>query len=1049
MLQPEHLRTEFRSNPLGIDHPNPRLSWTLKADIRGERQTAYRILVASSPEWLARDQGDLWDTGKTHGSETSLIRYEGEPLSSHTECCWKVMAWDKENRPGPWSGLAEWSMGMLDPDDWHADWIGYDVPRKDEKKIPAVTAQWIWLADDPVTDVPAGKRYFAHVFEIQTGKSIRRADLMLTADDSYRLFINGTEASESPPAIDSWKTPQLHEVSSMLPLGKNVLYVEAVNEGKGPAGFILWLSILFTDGTRQTVGTNPEWISSAKQFPRWKTEGPGKGEGSRSGFRGHFGVAPWLLLDESMLLLPPPRYLQSDLKIDKPIARAVLYASALGLCDLYVNGSHVSDEYFTPGWTDYPRRVYYRTYDVTDMLRSGENTWGAILADGWYSGYLGWAVQRDRYGSRTRLKAQIYVEYSDGSREVIGTGSDWRAFRGPLQEADFLMGETYDARVEGPTGNVSGKAKGDLVDLGADIDPLLQAHPGPPVRKFAELPPQSITEPEKGAYVFDMGRNFAGVVRLKTRGEPGQRIRLRFAERLNPDGTFYVQNLRGARAVDTYVCRGKGEEVWEPRFTFHGFQYVEVTGLTSQPNMRTITGLAISSDTPVVGDFQCSEEMLNQLYSNVLWTQRANFIEVPTDCPQRDERLGWTGDAQVFIPAACLNTDVQAFFHKWLVDLTDSQRKDGQFPMVAPLIVADDDGGPAWADAGVICPWTIYKAYGDTSILGGHYEAMKRFVEFCRGRSTEELLPPPEYHSFGDWLHIQAETPTDVLYMAYFARSTQLLALTAEVLGKTEDAARYGELYQEIRAAFNSAYVSETGSVLGETQTAYALAISFGLLDDEDTYLAAERLVTNIEKRDWCLSTGFVGTLELMHALARIGRYDVAYRLLLNEKFPSWGHTIKNGATSIWERWDGWTPEKGFQSTEMNSFAHYAFGAVYQWMAENIGGIKSDGAGYRRILIAPEPGPTLSSARVSYRSVRGLIQSEWKKEQGRFFLNVDVPANTEATVHLPAVEGSVTESGKPVAEQKDVNYSGRSKRKRETFVVGGGHYEFACEFRDS
>ncbi|MGB2958866.1 MAG: hypothetical protein WBD30_08255, partial [Bacteroidota bacterium] len=330
MLQPEHLRTEFRSNPLGIDHPNPRLSWTLKADIRGERQTAYRILVASSPEWLARDQGDLWDTGKTHGSETSLIRYEGEPLSSHTECCWKVMAWDKENRPGPWSGLAEWSMGMLDPDDWHADWIGYDVPRKDEKKIPAVTAQWIWLADDPVTDVPAGKRYFAHVFEIQTGKSIRRADLMLTADDSYRLFINGTEASESPPAIDSWKTPQLHEVSSMLPLGKNVLYVEAVNEGKGPAGFILWLSILFTDGTRQTVGTNPEWISSAKQFPRWKTEGPGKGEGSRSGFRGHFGVAPWLLLDESMLLLPPPRYLQSDLKIDKPIARAVLYASALG-----------------------------------------------------------------------------------------------------------------------------------------------------------------------------------------------------------------------------------------------------------------------------------------------------------------------------------------------------------------------------------------------------------------------------------------------------------------------------------------------------------------------------------------------------------------------------------------------------------------------------------------------------------------------------------------------------------------------------------------------
>ena len=1048
MLQPEHLRTEFQSNPLGIDHPNPRLSWTVRSDRRGDRQTAYRILVASGPEWLARNQGDLWDTGKTPGSETSLIRYEGEPLSSHMECCWKVMVWDKENRPGPWSGAAEWSMGMLSDDDWHAEWIGYDGPRKDEKKIPAVTAQWIWCADDPATDVPAGKRYFATTFEIPAGKRLQRADLMVSADDRYRLFINGTEASRSVPALDSWKTPQLVEVSSLLPLGRNVLYVEAENEGKGPAGFILWLSILFTDGTRQTLGTDSSWISSEKYFAGWKTEGPGRDEGSGSGFRGHFGVAPWRLLDESMLLLPPPRYLQADLKIDKPIRRALLYASALGICDLTVNGSRVSDDYFTPGWTDYRRRVYYRTYDVTDMLQSGQNSWGAILADGWYSGYLGWAVQRDRYGWRTRLKAQLYIEYFDESSEVIGTGSDWRAFAGPLKEADFLMGETYDARVEPMESIASGRAEGERVDLGADIDPLLQAHPGPPVRKFAELSPQSIAEPEKRVYVFDMGRNFAGVVRLRTRGEPGQRITLRYAERLNPDGTVYVQNLRGARAIDTYICRGEGEEVWEPRFTFHGFQYVEVTGLTSRPKMETITGIAISSDTHVVGSFHCSEPMLNQLYANILWTQRANFIEVPTDCPQRDERLGWTGDAQVFIPAACLTADVQAFFHKWLVDLTDSQRKDGQFPMVAPLIVAGDDGGPAWADAGVICPWTIYQVYGDTSILGGHYEAMKRFVEFCRERSTEELLPPQEYHCFGDWLHIQAETPTDVLYMAYFARSTQLLARTAEVLGKTDDAARYGELYREVRASFNEAYVSESGSVMGETQTAYALAISFGLLDDEDMYLASEKLLADIEKRGWSLSTGFVGTLELMHALSRIGRHDVSYRLLMNEKFPSWGFTIRNGATSIWERWDGWTPEKGFQSTEMNSFSHYAFGAVYQWMVENIGGIRSGGAGYVRILIAPEPGPTLSSARVSYRSVNGLIQSAWKKQNGRFFLSLDIPTNTEAIVHLPAVEGSVRESGKPVAEQRDVRYSGGSRRKRETFVVGGGHYEFACDYRD-
>jgi alpha-L-rhamnosidase len=1044
-----HLFRECHAaNPLGIDHPNPRLSWTLHSDRRGDRQTAYRILVASSPAWLARDQGDLWDTGKTPGSETSLIRYEGEPLSSHMECCWKVMVWDRENNPGPWSGAGEWSVGILRPDDWHADWIGYDAPRKNEKKVPAVTAQWIWFEGDPLTDVPAGKRFFVNSFEVPAGKSIQSADLMVSADDRCSVLINGKDASESPPALDSWKTPQLAEISSLLTSGKNVLYVEAENEGKGPAGCILWLSIQFSDGTRQTIGTDPSWISSDMEFPGWKTEGPGRDEGSQSGFRGHFGVAPWRLLDESMLLLPPPRYLQSDLQIDRPISRAVLYASALGICDLYLNGDRVSDDYFTPGWTDYPRRVYYRTYDVTDMLRNGANTWGAILADGWYSGYLGWAAQRDRYGWRTRLKAQIYIEYFDGSRELVGTGRDWRVLGGPLQEADFLMGEAYDARVGDMETHAAGSIEGKPVDVGAEMDPLMQAHPGPPVRKFAELSPQSMTEPEKRVYVFDLGRNFAGVVRLRTRGEPGQRIRLRYAERLNPDGTIYVENLRGARAVDTYTCRGEGEEIWEPRFTFHGFQYVEVTGLTSRPKMETITGIALSSDTPVVGEFECSEEMLNQLYSNILWTQRANFIEVPTDCPQRDERLGWTGDAQVFIPAACLNTDVQAFFHKWLVDLTDAQRNDGQFPMVAPLIVADDDGGPAWADAGVICPWAIYQTYGDTSMLGGHYEAMKQFVEFCRTRSTEELLPPERYHCFGDWLHIQAPTPADVIYTAYFARSTQILAQTAEVLGKTDDAAHYGELHEKIRAAFNEAYVSETGAVLGETQTAYALAISFGLLDDEDLYLASERLVADIEKRDWCLSTGFVGTLELMQALSRIGRHDVAYRLLLNRAFPSWGFTIENGATSIWERWDGWTPEKGFQSTEMNSFAHYAFGAVYQWMAENIGGIRSDGAGYRRILIAPKPGPALSSARVTYRSVNGLIQSAWKREARRFFLTVDVPANTEATVHLPAAEGSVLESGKPVAEQRDVSYSGGSRRKRETFVVGGGHYEFECEYRD-
>ncbi|MCK5572189.1 MAG: alpha-L-rhamnosidase, partial [Bacteroidetes bacterium] len=414
----------------------------------------------------------------------------------------------------------------------------------------------------------------------------------------------------------------------------------------------------------------------------------------------------------------------------------------------------------------------------------------------------------------------------------------------------------------------------------------------------------------------------------------------------------------------------------------------------------------------------------------------------PTDCPQRDERLGWTGDAQVYCRAASLNTDVQAFFHKWLVDLIDSQREDGQFPMVAPMKVADDDGGPAWADAGVICPWTIYQAYGDTSILEENYEAMKRFIRFCVARSTPEFLPPEKFHCFGDWLHIEAATPNEVIYMAYFARSTYLLAKAAEALGKSEDVDLYNDLYGKIRASFNRAYVKDEGTVRGGTQTAYSLALSFGLLDDDMARLAGKKLIANIEYRKWHLSTGFVGTLELMRALAKLGRYDVAYRLLMNESFPSWGFTIRNGATSIWERWDGWTPDRGFQSTEMNSFAHYAFGAVYEWMVENIGGIRSDGAGYRNIIIAPEPGPTLTSARVSYHSVNGLIRSEWKKEDGKFFLATDIPANTSATIHLPVAEGTAKESGLPVTKQEDTRYLGRSEEGKEMVQVGGGHYEF-------
>ncbi len=480
------------------------------------------------------------------------------------------------------------------------------------------------------------------------------------------------------------------------------------------------------------------------------------------------------------------------------------------------------------------------------------------------------------------------------------------------------MGETYDARKAMPGWDAPGFDDGgwDPVDRGAELNPVVQWHPGPPVRAFAELKPKSITEPKPGT----LRARHRPELR---RGRPAQGIR-----RAGPEDHAAVRRAAQSRWHDLHdePPRGAGhghlhlptgpDETWEPRFTFHGFQYVEVTGLTSRPTEDTITGIAISSDTPVVGSFACSDPMLNQLFSNIYWTQRANFIDIPTDCPQRDERLGWTGDAQVYIETASLICDVQAFFNKWLVDLTDGQRADGQFPMVAPVKVAGDDGGPAWADAGVICPWTIYKVYGDRRVLERQYPSMVKFVEFCRKRSTPELLPPRQFHCFGDWLSINADTPKDVIYTAYFAHSTLLTAEAAEVLGKTEDAAKYRELFNRIREAFRRAYIGPDGRIKGDTQAVYVLAIAFGPgragPDPTRTFERAARyLVEDIEKRGYHLSTGFIGTKSLMQALSMIGRDDVAFRLLHNDTFPSWGFSIKHGATSIWERWDGWTPEKG------------------------------------------------------------------------------------------------------------------------------------------
>jgi alpha-L-rhamnosidase len=1046
-LAPAYLRCEHLLDPLGLEAPAPRLSWVVESGERGQRQTAWRVLAASTEQLLRQDQGDLWDTGKVAGDETLGAAYQGKPLVSHQRCFWKVKVWDKDNRESPWSKPASWSRGLLRPGDWKAEWIGYDAShQKTLTEAPLDRAKWIWHAADEPGKAPKCQRLFYFTFTLPQEVKVKQADVCASADDGMKFAVNGHVRLTTEAKNDSWRQARKAEIAAVLKPGRNELRVLVENASPGDAGLIARLTVTLEDGRIIEHSTSDSWQSTGQPGDDWMKRPLDASSWPAVRVVGDYGAQPWGKLQFTDTFLPPAVFLRQEFRLDKPLARATLYATALGLVDMHLNGRRVSDDYFTPGWTDYNKRVYYRAWDVTTLIRDGGNALGAVLADGWFSGYIGYRGSRDLFGKYPRVRAQLHLEYADGSTADVSTGPGWKARTGPVLEADFLKGETYDARLECPGWDEPGcdDSHWQPVNLGSDeVHPLVQAHPGPPVRAIREFSARKIAEPKPGVFVLDLGQNFAGVPRLKVSGKPGQKITLRFAERLNPDGTIYTANLRSARATDTYICKGKGAETWQPRFTFHGFQYIEVTGLGRKPSKDTVIGVALSSDTPDAGAFTCSDPMLNQLHNNIYWTQRANFIDIPTDCPQRDERMGWTGDAQVYIRTATLNTDVEAFFTKWLVDLDDGQRADGQFPCVAPCVVAGDDGGPAWADAGVICPWTIYEVYGDRRALERHYEAMKRFIKFCLQRSTHELLPPPKYHCFGDWLSIQADTPKDVIYLAYLAYSTRLTARAAEVLGQSVEAAQYKAIFQGIRNVFNTAYVLPDGRIKGDTQAGYVLALAFDLVEGEPAQRAAKYLVTDIEERGWHLSTGFIGTKDLMLVLTKIGRPDVAYRLLHNDTFPSWGFSIKHGATSIWERWDGWTPEKGFQDPGMNSFAHYSFGAVYQWMVENIGGIRSAAPSYKELLIAPQLDDKLTSAAVAYSSIRGLITTDWRKKGGQFLFNMTIPANTTAQVALPAKSAAaITESGRPLAEAPGVRFL-RLEGPNVLLSVGSGHYAFA------
>jgi alpha-L-rhamnosidase len=747
------------------------------------------------------------------------------------------------------------------------------------------------------------------------------------------------------------------------------------------------------------------------------------------------------------------------------IVAARVYATALGLYELRLNGQRVGDAVLTPGWTSYDHRIQYQTYDVTALVREGDNALGAMLGDGWYRGYLGFEGQRSLYGDRLALLLQLHLTYADGHVEIVGSDSQWRAARGPIQMSDIYMGETYDARQKKPGWDKVAYDDGDWhgvrpLDHAKDI---VVAQVGPPVRRHEQIRPARILHSPKGEVILDFGQNMVGWVQVRARGPEGTGITLRHAEVLDQEGNLYTENLRPAKQTTHYVLKGitDADEVFEPHFTFQGFRYVAVEGFPAEPTLDDFTGIVLHSDTPPTGTFECSNPLINQLQHNIVWGQKGNFVDVPTDCPQRDERLGWTGDAQVFTRTACFNMNVAPFFTKWLRDLSADQLPNGGVPLVVPDVMSKTDpgvlnifrgsGAAAWSDAAVICPWTIYLCYGDARLLEEQYESMAGWVNYVHSRVDKDYIWRGD-SQLGDWLDYRGSsalnpalvTNKELIATAFFAYSTDLLANAAHVLGKTSDAKVYADLAQKVKAAFNDEFVTATGRVGPNTQTSYVLALHFDLLPEDVRPLAADRLAEEVRQAYYHLTTGFVGTPYLCHVLSRYGHTDVAYELLNQESYPSWLYPVKKGATTIWERWDGIKPDGSFQDASMNSFNHYAYGAIGEWLYRVVAGIEVDSTepGYKHVLFQPQPGGGLAYARATLDSPYGLVASAWELTETDFRLNITVPPNTHATVRLPAESlDAVTEDGQPLATGNGI-LSAHIAGEVAIIEVGSGNYEF-------
>ena len=1048
LLCPVQLTCEGSFAPV-IDVTHPTLSWKFAlpglAD-RGQSQSAYQVLVASTPETLAAGLGDRWDSGKVASAESTRVYYHGKPLVSHAQYFWKVRIWDCDGRPSTWSDPSRWTIGVLATNEWQAKWIGTHGIGND-------WTDYVFEARFTVKRGAAGvlfrarslaNAYFWQVTNSAAGPLLKA---QLLADGACRVLkevrlnnVAGGNLTNRPHRLrielDDTRIKTFFDDQLVDTLSNRTCWHGTIGFCESPGDKAVFHSVTVTgvDGTvlfqNDFNGTNTNSFA-ARQL------GAGGLEVSGQDILLPTGVRTPLL--------------RREFELPKPVLRAWLYATALGLYELRLNGQRVGEDLLTPGWTDYHTRLQYQTYDVTGLLKVGTNAIGALLGPGWFAGNLAW-FGPNHYGDAPQLFAQLHVEFVDHSTQVIASDESWKLAPGPSVSADNLDGEIYDARLEHTGWDQPGfdDSKWRSTSLYAVAPPKkLVAQADPPVRVVQEIHPVAITAPQPGVYIFDIGQNIAGIARLRVQGPAGTLVKLRFGERLNYDGTLATKNLNKAKATDEYTLKGGAVEVWQPRFTFHGFQYVEVTGYPGRPSLDAITGLLTVTAVPEIGKPATSNELLNRIWSNLYWGGRDAFLSIPMDSPQRSERLGWTGDACFYVASAAFNFDMARFYAKWETDITEAQTAAGLFPNVAPNFLRPGGYGGGWGDAGVVVPYVIWQHHGDTNIIRENYSAMARWIEYLRSKS-KGLILPTSLAQAGDWLNVSDETPHDFIATAYFAYDTVLLSRMAAAIGKPEDAAKYAKLFEEIRQAFIEKYVSPDATVSSGSQTAYVMALHIGLLPEILRAPAMEKLVQNIRQRGTNLSTGFVGTQWLWPVLTAGGQRELAYGLLEKTNYPSYGYMIQQGATTIWEAWNSVNPD-GSLADKRSSLNHSAMASAGEWMFQTIGGIVPDSAhpGFKHFVIHPQPGGGVSHASVQLESPYGLIATSWRSATNSFTLDVTVPVNTTASICLPVTDSHfILEGGQPVANAAGIRFE-QVTDGATVFRVGSGQYHFQASLKSS